>query len=95
MTGIATGDQAMFIHRELFVRCGGFRDMPLMEDIEMSGRLKQLARPACLRARVTTSARRWRRDGVIRTIWLMWRLRLLFWLGADSHRLARMYRHAR
>jgi rSAM/selenodomain-associated transferase 2 len=92
LTGIATGDQAIFVRRDAFVRVGGFPEQPLMEDIEISRRLRKLSRPACLHARVTTSGRRWERDGVWRTIALMWRLRLLYWVGVRPERLARMYR---
>jgi rSAM/selenodomain-associated transferase 2 len=91
VTGIATGDQAIFVRRESFVRVGGFPDQPLMEDIELSGRLRALSRPACLRQRVTTSGRRWERDGVWRTIALMWRLRWLYWIGTPPERLAELY----
>ncbi|HEY0859207.1 MAG TPA: TIGR04283 family arsenosugar biosynthesis glycosyltransferase, partial [Albitalea sp.] len=91
-SGIATGDQAMFVRRDTFERVGGFPDQPLMEDIELSLRLRRLARPACLRPPVTTSGRRWERFGVWRTIWLMWRLRLLYWLGTPAERLAKAYR---
>jgi rSAM/selenodomain-associated transferase 2 len=94
LTGIATGDQAMFVGRAAFVQAGGFPDIPLMEDIVLSRRLKALGRPACLAARVTTSGRRWDRDGVIRTVLLMWRLRLAFFLGAEPTRLARQYGYA-
>jgi rSAM/selenodomain-associated transferase 2 len=91
VTGIATGDQAMFMTRSAFAKAGGFPDIPLMEDIVMSRRLKTITPPACLRARVTTSGRRWDRDGVVRTIFMMWRLRLAFFLGAQPDRLARRY----
>jgi rSAM/selenodomain-associated transferase 2 len=91
LTGIATGDQAMFMTRDAFARAGGFPDIPLMEDIVLSQRLKAIGAPACLAARVTTSGRRWDRDGVIRTIVTMWRLRLAFFLGAEPARLARQY----
>jgi len=98
LTGIATGDQAIFVTREAFRRVGGFRDIPLMEDIVLSRDLKRLGPPACLPQRVTTSGRRWDRQGALRTILLMWRLRLAFALGADPHRLAAAYhgtpRHA-
>lgn len=90
-TGIATGDQAMFMTRAAFDEAGGFPDIALMEDIALSARLKRLGRPACLSARVMTSSRRWRRYGVWRTILLMWRLRLRYFLGADPARLARAY----
>jgi rSAM/selenodomain-associated transferase 2 len=92
-TGIATGDQAMFVRRDAFDAVGGFPDQPLMEDIELSRRLKRTAgAPACLRERVVTSGRRWERHGVWRTVALMWRLRLLYWLGVPAERLARSYR---
>jgi rSAM/selenodomain-associated transferase 2 len=91
LTGIATGDQAMFVTREAFTRAGGFPAIPLMEDIVLSRRLKRIGKPACLAARVTTSGRRWDRDGVVRTIVTMWRLRLAFFLGATPARLARRY----
>ncbi|WP_127999519.1 TIGR04283 family arsenosugar biosynthesis glycosyltransferase [Piscinibacter defluvii] len=91
-SGIATGDQAMFMTRAAFEAAGGFPDQPLMEDIELSRRLKRLGPPACLRARVATSGRRWEQRGVWRTIWLMWRLRYAYWRGADPARLAALYR---
>jgi len=91
LTGIATGDQAMFMTRAAFARAGGFPDIPLMEDIVLSRRLKAMGPPACLSARVATSGRRWDRDGVVRTILTMWRLRLAFFLGAEPARLARQY----
>src|SRR6185295_14385175 len=94
ITGIATGDQAMFVTRDAFVAAGGFPDIALMEDIALSKRLKQVGRPLCLAARVRTSGRRWREHGVIRTILLMWRLRLAYWLGAEPATLARRYRTA-
>jgi len=91
LTGIVTGDQAMFIHREAFVKVGGFPEIPLMEDIALSRRLKCLGRPLCVSERVTTSGRRWEKRGVLRTIALMWRLRARYWLGADPSRLAQAY----
>jgi rSAM/selenodomain-associated transferase 2 len=91
-SGIATGDQAIFVRRDSFDAVGGFPDQPLMEDIELSRRLRRHGRPACLRPPVVTSGRRWERDGVWRTILLMWRLRLLYWLGTPAERLARAYR---
>jgi len=91
-SGIATGDQAMFVRRDVFQRVGGFPDQPLMEDIELSKRLRKLSRPACLRQRVITSGRRWEQHGVLRTIVLMWMLRALYWIGLPAERLARMYR---
>lgn len=90
-TGIATGDQAMFVTREAFASVAGFPEIALMEDIALAARLKRLSRPACLTARVTTSPRRWRTHGTLRTVLTMWRLRLAFFLGADPARLARAY----
>mgnify|MGYP001384076288 CR=1 FL=1 len=90
-TGVATGDQAMFMTRAAFDHIGGFPDLPLMEDIEASRRLKHLSPPVCLRARVSTSGRRWERNGVLRTIYKMWSLRLRWFFGADARRLARDY----
>ena len=91
-SGIATGDQAIFVRRDSFDAVGGFPDQPLMEDIELSRRLRRRSGPACLRPPVITSGRRWERHGVWRTIVLMWRLRLLYWLGAPAERLAKAYR---
>lgn len=91
LTGIATGDQAIFVARSAFRAVGGFPDIPLMEDIAISKALKHLARPVCLAARVTTSGRRWETHGVWRTILFMWRLRLRYFLGADPVRLALEY----
>ncbi len=91
LTGIATGDQAIFVTHSLFTAAGGYPEIALMEDIELSGRLKHYGPPLCLRHRITTSARRWEKHGVIRTILLMWRLRLAYWLGADPGKLAPRY----
>lgn len=91
-SSIATGDQAIFVRKAVFDALGGFADQPLMEDIELSKRLRRRGPPACLAQRVRTSGRRWERDGVLRTVALMWRLRLLYWLGVSAQRLARAYR---
>lgn len=91
MTGIATGDQAIFVTRSLFTAAGGYPDIPLMEDVALSGRLKNFGPPLCLRHRLTTSGRRWERNGVLRTVLLMWRLRLAYRLGADPRKLAVRY----
>jgi rSAM/selenodomain-associated transferase 2 len=91
-TGIATGDQAMFMTRAAFEAVGGFPAQPLMEDIEISKRLLRLSRPACLTARVQTSGRRWETRGVWRSVLLMWRLRFAYWRGAAPERLAELYR---
>lgn len=91
LTGIATGDQAIFVRRDAFESIGGFPEISLMEDIALSSRLKRIARPVCLRERVTTSSRRWERNGTVRTILLMWKLRLLYFLGTDPAKLAAVY----
>ena len=92
LTGIATGDQALFMTRQAFEAVGGFPTIALMEDVEISARLQRLARPVCLRLKVLTSARRWETRGVFKTIVLMWRLRLAYFLGASPEALARRYR---
>jgi GT2 family glycosyltransferase len=93
LSGIATGDQAIFIERDLFEQLGGFPDQALMEDIELCKRLKVRGlRPACLRQQVLTSGRRWDERGALRTIVLMWRLRWRYWRGESPERLAEAYR---
>ncbi len=94
ITGIATGDQAIFVRRATFERAGGFPFIALMEDVALSARLKRITHPLCLSARVTASGRRWREHGLFRTILLMWRLRLRYFFGADPARLARDYGYA-
>jgi rSAM/selenodomain-associated transferase 2 len=91
LSGIATGDQAMFVKREVFAEIGGFPPIPLMEDVALSKRLKGVSRPLCLRERVITSGRRWEQNGVLRTIVLMWRLRAAYYFGADPAVLANRY----
>jgi rSAM/selenodomain-associated transferase 2 len=91
LSGIATGDQAIFATREAWLAAGGFPEVALMEDVRFSARMKRRSPPACLRARVLTSGRRWRERGLARTILLMWRLRLMHFLGADPDELARRY----
>lgn len=91
LTGITTGDHAIFVRRATFEEVGGYPDIPLMEDIALSRRLKRASRPLCLAQPVITSSRRWEEKGILRTILLMWRLRLAYALGADPHRLARSY----
>lgn len=94
LTGLATGDQAIFARREVFAAVGGYPDIPLMEDIALSRLLRRRHAPLCLRARVSTSGRRWERQGVFRTVLLMWRLRLAYFCGADPRRLAIRYGYA-
>lgn len=91
LTGIATGDQAIFITKELFWKIGGYPEIPLMEDVEISCRLKKISSPVCIKDRVITSSRRWEASGIYRTIFLMWKLRLSYWLGADPIHLAKQY----
>lgn len=92
LSDIATGDQAMFVSRTAFDAVGGFPDQPLMEDVELSKRLRRVSRPACIARCVTTSGRRWETRGVWRTILLMWRLRWDYWRGVPVEQLAEAYR---
>ena len=92
ITGVATGDQAIFVSHESIEIVGDYPRLPLMEDIVFSKRLLKLGRPACIRQQVVTSSRRWEDKGILRTMLLMWRLRLLFFLGVSADRLARQYR---
>ena len=91
LTGIATGDQAIFVRRDVFERIGGYPEIPLMEDIALSTRLRRIAPPARLRTPVSTSSRRWEKHGVLRTVVLMWRLRAAYFFGADPQQLAVRY----
>jgi rSAM/selenodomain-associated transferase 2 len=91
LTGIATGDQAVFVRRTAFERLGGFADIPIMEDVDLSRRLKRLGRIAALNRSVVTSYRRWTSCGPVRTIMLMWALRFLYWTGISPHRLHHLY----
>lgn len=91
LTGVATGDQALFIHTDMFQQLNGFADMPLMEDVELCKRLRQIAKPVCLKEKVITSARRWEKHGQVKTIVLMWRLRFEYWLGVSPEKLAMAY----
>ena len=93
LTGIATGDQGLFVRRDVFKETGAFAEIPLMEDIEFCRRQRARQRPQALPLHLQTSARRWQREGVWRTVLLMWRLRLAYFLGVDPQRLARDYRH--
>jgi rSAM/selenodomain-associated transferase 2 len=95
LTCVATGDQAIFVRREAFERVGRYPPVPLMEDIALCRALKRAGRIACLAETVTTSARRWQRRGVVRTVLLMWCLRTAYYVGVSPARLARLYRDAR
>jgi rSAM/selenodomain-associated transferase 2 len=91
LSGIATGDHGIFVRRESFEKIGGYPELPLMEDIAISRRLKRESRPFCPRGKIVTSSRRWEENGIFRTILLMWRLRLAYAFGADPKNLARSY----
>ena len=91
LSGIATGDQGLFVRRDAYRLLGGYASIPLMEDIEFSQRLKWTGKPARLRRQVVTSSRRWEEKGIIRTTLLMWTLRFLYWVGVSPERLARWY----
>ena len=90
-TGIATGDQGIFVTRNAFMKIGGFPDQPLMEDVEICKRLKKISPPACIAKKIITSGRRWEKHGVWRTIWLMWRLRFSYYCGATPESIHRAY----
>jgi rSAM/selenodomain-associated transferase 2 len=92
LTGIATGDQGIFVRRSTFASLGGFADLPLMEDVELTTRLRNISKPACIRERLITSGRRWQARGVWRTIFLMWRLRWAYWRGVSIAQIAEAYR---
>ncbi|NVK37087.1 MAG: TIGR04283 family arsenosugar biosynthesis glycosyltransferase [Gammaproteobacteria bacterium] len=92
LTSIATGDQCIFVRKRFFDELGGYASLPLMEDVEFCKRAKRQAKPVCLRKAVTTSARRWQQFGVLKTVLLMWKLRLYFWLGVSADDLAKQYR---
>ena len=95
LSGIATGDQAIFVRRAAFEAVGGFEPIPLMEDVALTRTLKRRGRIACLRAHVETSSRRWVRNGPVRTIVLMWWLRFLYFRGVPPERLRRRYADTR
>ncbi len=91
ITGVATGDQCIFVTHALFKKTGGYKDIPLMEDVELSKRLRQVSRPYFVKKTVTTSSRRWEKNGILATMLLMWRLRFLFFIGVSPKRLAKNY----
>lgn len=92
LTGICTGDQALFVRRDVFEALGGFREMPLMEDVEITSRLRLVCRPFRIRAPVVTDSRRWEQGGIWHTIFLMWRLRWRYWRGESPQSLVNAYR---
>lgn len=90
-TGVATGDQCIFIRRDLFESLNGFADIPLMEDVELTKRLKKISKPVCINKSVVTSSRKWESEGIVKTVLLMWRLRFSYWLGTSPDELVRQY----
>jgi glycosyltransferase involved in cell wall biosynthesis len=95
LTGIATGDQVLFVRKTVFKAVGCYPDIALMEDIALSSALKKISPPVCLKVKVKSSARRWQHYGIYKTILLMWSLRLRYWLGQDPQYLAELYRTGR
>ncbi|MBU2712705.1 TIGR04283 family arsenosugar biosynthesis glycosyltransferase [Zooshikella harenae] len=91
ITGIATGDQAIFVKRDHFEAIGGFLAIPLMEDIDLCSRLRQQGKPVCIPVPVITSSRRWEQNGIFRTILLMWWIRCCFYFGTAPEKLWRKY----
>ena len=91
LTGIVTGDHAVFVKKDSYIKCGGFPDWAIMEDIAISKRLKTLSHPVCLKEHVVTSSRKWEKQGIINTILLMWKLRLMFLFGMPAEKLAKLY----
>ncbi len=92
---VSTGDQAMFVRQDIFRQLGGYADIALMEDVELSKRLKKVGKVACLKDKVVTSSRRWEQYGVLKTVYLMWKIRFLYWIGVSPTKLAKLYREAR
>ncbi len=95
LSKVATGDQGIFVRRTMFEAVGGYPEIPLMEDIALTKALRRKGKVLCLRNKLETSSRRWEQHGVMRTVWLMWKLRFLYWLGVSPEKLAGMYRDAR
>ncbi|MBD3610497.1 MAG: TIGR04283 family arsenosugar biosynthesis glycosyltransferase [Gammaproteobacteria bacterium] len=91
VSGVVTGDQAIFMPKSTFIKVGGFADIPLMEDIELSKRLKKIGYPACVKSKVITSSRRWEENGIIKTILLMWQLRYAYYRGVKAEELVKRY----
>jgi rSAM/selenodomain-associated transferase 2 len=92
LTGVATGDQCIFVRKAVFDELDGFTNIPLMEDVDLSKRLKACGKPACLKKVIVTSSRRWEEYGTLNTVLLMWKLRYLFWRGVSPEELAKLYR---
>ena len=92
LSGVATGDQGIFVKRKTFDSIGGYSEIPLMEDVALSYKLKAISQPVCIKETLTTSSRRWEKNGIIKTILLMWHLRFLYWMGVNPDKLAKLYR---
>ena len=92
VSGIATGDQGIFVKRKIFGQVNEYSNIPLMEDVDLSRKLKKLSKPVCLKYTLMTSSRRWEKNGISSTILLMWKLRFLYWVGVSPEHLARQYR---
>lgn len=92
LTGIATGDHGIFVKREIFLSVKAYPEIPLMEDIELSTKLKKLSKPACLKEKLITSSRRWEDKGMMQTVFLMWKLRLLYFIGVSADKLVQQYK---
>lgn len=92
ISGIATGDQGIFVKKHHFELAKHYPNIPLMEDIELSKKLKKISWPVCLKEELITSSRRWEQNGILSTVLLMWRLRFLYWLGVSAAKLARQYK---
>ena len=91
LTGIATGDQAIFIQKNMFREIKGFPEIPLMEDIEISKKLRRYSKAVCIKKKVITSSRRWEKNGILRTVILMWVMRLAWFFGISAERLKKIY----
>jgi len=91
LTGIVTGDHAIFVNRDIYNRCGGFADIPVMEDIDISTRLKTFSMPICIQNSVITSSRKWETQGLMRTIIKMWTLRFLYFCGMPAQNIEKLY----
>lgn len=92
LNGIATGDQGIFVKRKTFESVNGYSNIPLMEDVALSKKLKKISKPVCLKVSLITSSRRWERNGILLTVLLMWRLRFLYWIGVSANKLANQYK---
>lgn len=92
LSGIATGDQGIFVKRKTFESVNGYTNIPLMEDIALSKKLKKISKPVCLKSNLITSSRRWERNGILSTVLLMWRLRFLYWIGMSANKLVGQYK---